>query len=256
MYGRLLRRGVACVVLSLALAPAAEARLLRPGCCVAACGPCAPACDVVYDLKQVTCYRTVFETAYREVRCKVNRVVYETATRECRDTVCRFVTDFVERQQCCTVMKPVFETVQQPRCRIVCEPVTTYCTVCQDQGHWEMRPAPSCGGCGNCQACCRVWVPNIVQKQVPVTRYVPRTIREVVPVRLCRFVPETVQRTVKVPIVRTVSQEVVRKVPYVTCRTVCEEVVRKIPYCTCRQVPYTVQVKVPRYVPRATCAAQ
>lgn len=61
-------------------------------------------------------------------------------------------------------------------------PVKTVKTVCEDQGHWEMRGCGHCGGCGNCgcearrtccgtccQAPCKVWVPNIVEKKVEVT---------------------------------------------------------------------------------------
>lgn len=260
MNRRLLFSSWALAALAWAIASPAEAGLKRGGCGPVCAAPCAPACDVVYDVREVTCYRTVFETAYREVRCNVCKPVYETATRECRQTVCKFVTDVVERQQCCTVMKPVYQTVQQTRCRLVCEAVTTYCTVRRDCGHWETQAAagPTCGDCGSCSACCqpcpqRVWVPNIVEQRVPRTRYVTRTVREVVPVQICRYVPETVTRTVKVPVCRVVPEVVVRTVPYVTCKMVTEEVVRKVPYCVCKQVPYTVQVRVPRYVPRPTC---
>src|SRR5438445_6147644 len=63
-----------------------------------ACGPGAPAC-VVYDEVEVVRYRTVYETAYRDVRCQVARPIFETTMREVRQTVSTPVVEWVEREQ-------------------------------------------------------------------------------------------------------------------------------------------------------------
>lgn len=213
--------------------------------------PCQiPACQVVYEQREMTCYRTVYETAFREVRCVVNRPVYETHTQEVRETVCQPVTEFVEQECSIPVMKPVYETVQQERCRLVCRPVTTWCVQRVDCGHWEQQPADgSSGAC--CAPCRKVWVPNVVERKVPVTRMVAETERVTVPVTLCRYVSERQSRTVRVPVCKMVTRDVVRQVPITTCKFVQQEVVRQVPYTVCKQVPYTVKVCVPRCVPAA-----
>ena len=68
------------------------------------------------------------------------------------------------------------------------------------------------------QVVTRVWQPNVVTRQVPVTQYVARQVTRKVPVQVCRYVDE----------------QVVRKVPYQVCRMVQEEHVRKVPYQVCR----------------------
>jgi hypothetical protein len=128
----------------------------------------------------------------------------------------------------------------------VCKPVTTYQNYCVDQGHWQ-TPAAACDGCS---APCPVWVPNIVQKQVPVTCYVAQPVTETVNVQVCNLVPQQVNRVARVPVCRVEQQNVVRRIPHVTCKMVTQQVFRQVPYTVCRQVPYTVQVRVPRCVPR------
>jgi hypothetical protein len=212
----------------------------------AGCAPCAPCAscvqyDVVYDVREVQCYRTVYETAYRNCTWTQCRPVYKTVYQECPDTVCRMVFNMVEKPVTCTVLKPVYHAVQQPRCRVVCEPVTTTCTYCVDQGHWQQVAAPACNGC--CTPCppCPVWVPNIVQKRVPVTRYVARTVTETVQVQVCNLVPQQVTRTVRYPVCRVVQENIVRRIPHVTCQMVTQQMSKQVPYTVCRQVPYTVR---------------
>lgn len=214
------------------------------GTCCARCAPCVQY-DVVYDVREIQCMRTVYETAYRNCTYTQCRPVYETVYQECPDTVCRVVYETVEKPVTCTVMKPVYSTVQRPVCRVVCEPVTTYCTYCVDEGHWE-RPAAANGCC----APCPVWVPNIVQKRVPVTHYVAKTVTEMASVQVCKLVPEQVTKVCRYPVCRMVQENIVRRIPHVTCRVVSQQVTKQVPYTVCRQVPYTVKIRVPRCVPR------
>lgn len=237
------------VALMLMLAVASPSRAAVMGCggCYSACMPCQPCVqyDIVYDVRQVQCYRTVYETAYRNCTWTVCHPVYETSYQEVPDVICRTVVDMVEQPFTCTVMRPVYRTVQQPRCRVVCKPVVAMHTYCVDQGSWQ-TPA-------TCDPCCRpcpVWVPNIVQKQVPLTHYVPQTITEMVNVPICQLVPQVVNRVARVPVCRVEKQNIVRRVPHVSCRIVSQQVSRQVPYTVCRQVPYTVEVRVPRCVPR------
>lgn len=237
----------------MAVQPAAAATMARHGCqaggcygygCCVPCQPCIQY-DVVYDVRQIQCFRTVYETAYRNCTWTVCHPVYETTYQEVPDVICRTVVDMVDRPYSCTVLRPVYRTVQQPRCRVVCKPVTTMHRYCVDQGSWRTPAA-----CNPCCPPCPVWVPNIVQKQVPVTHLVPQTITEMVNVPVCQLVPETVNRVARVPVCRVEQQKIVRRVPHVNCRIVSQQVSRQVPYTVCRQVPYAVEVRVPRCVPR------
>lgn len=241
------------VVLTLVFAgvePAAAAVMNQcgPGGCGApCCAPCEPCVqyDIVYDVRHVQCYRTVYETAYRNCTWTVSHPVYETTYQNVPDVICHTVVDMVDRPYSVTVLKPVYHTVQQPRYRVVCKPVTTLHSYCVDQGCWQTPPS-----CDPCCPPCPVWVPRIVQKQVPVTHLVSQTITEMVSVQVCQLVPETVNRVARVPVYRVQRQNIVRRVPHVQCRLVSQEVSRQVPYTVCRQVPYTVEVRVPRCVPR------
>lgn len=234
----------AAVMLVLAAGGRAEA-ISALGC--GGCAPCAPCVqyDVVYETREIQCSRTVYETAYRACTFNRCRNVYETVYRECPDVVCRTIYETAEKPYTCTVMKAVYSTVQRPQCRVVCEPVTTWCTYCVDMGHWEKKAAPD-----GCCAPCPVWVPNVVQKKVPVTRYVPKTVTEMVSVPVCHLVPEQVTKVMRYPVCRVVKENIVRKIPQIVCRVVNETVTKQVPYTVCRQVPYTVRICVPRCVPR------
>ena len=222
----------------------ADAAAMRGGACCAPCAPCVQY-DVVCDYREIQCTRTVYETLYKPCTFNRCRTVYETVYKECPDTVCRTVYETVEKPYTCTVMKPVYSTVQRPQCRVVCEPVTTYCTYCVDMGHWEKKPAQD-----GCCAPCPVWVPNIVQKRVPVTHYVAKTVTEMVNVPLCHLVPEQVTKVMQFPVCRVVQENIIRRIPQIVCRVVNEQVTKQVPYTVCRQQPYTVRVCVPRCVPR------
>jgi hypothetical protein len=91
-------------------------------------------------------------------------------------------------------------------------------------GHWETREVECCApqACAPCAPAakttrqCRVWVPEIVEKQVECVKYVAETAT--------------------------------KKVPYTTCKMVAEQVARQVPYTVCKAVPYQTTVSCVRYV--------
>ena len=236
------------------------------------------------------------EAQTRDVQCQVVVPRWEERTRTVNYTVCKPV--YETRAVRYTVMVPYTERRQATRsvCRMV--PVQMTRTVCEDRGHWEERPCETrcndccavdeCGGyqrrgriqqvayrrggsgCGGCAAPCqatrRVWVPNIVERQVAYTCMRPRV--EQVPyeytVNRCR--PE--ERTRNVQVCRMVSEPRSREVHYRVCvperRTVTRQVTtyrcvpeRRTATCSVR-VPYTEQKEIPvrvcRMVPKTiTC---
>ncbi len=228
--------------------------------------------------REVTTYKRVTET--RIAKKTVVDMVPETRTRTCSYTVRKPVWKDVTEQyqvcvpvvseveQKCTVMVPHQETRSGTRtvCRRV--PVTTKKVVCVDEGCWQRQTVEvPCRpklkhrrGCG-CDSCCepcevptrtvcrRVWVPNIVQKEVECTSY--KMVAEQVPceytVTVCK--PETRTRMVKVCSYKTELRT--RTVPRCTyeleqktrdiCYTVCIAKPRQVevPITCCRNVPET-----------------
>lgn len=243
--------GLFCFVGLFAVCNRAEASAMKGSrhrcggaCCAAACAPCVQY-DVVYDVREIECCRTVVETLTRPCTFTRCRTVYTNEVKLCPDTVCKTVYRNAERPYTCTEMKPVYTTVEKTVCRQVCEPVTTWTTCCVDLGHWE-RPTAANGCCDVCP----VWVPKIVEKRVPVTHYESRTVTEKVPVQVCRMVPQQVTKFCKFIECATVKENVMRKIPYIACRQVTEQVTKQIPYTVCRLERYKVQISVPRCVPR------
>ena len=229
-------------------------------------------------------------------------------------------------QQTYTVSVPVYRTVQQQYTvmvpeqvrrqgvRTVCKmvPTTTTRTICRDQGHWATQQIEvpcrqtgcggllgrrDCGHCGGCHPCgcttvlCkRVWVPNVVQEQVPVTVMRPQMVQQPYEyvstvcrpqqrtrqVRVCEYQPQQRTRTVRVceyrterrsttvPVCHYETQQRTRQVQYTVCvpqqrtrtynvttyRQVPEQVTQNYRVCVPVQVPRTVQVPVCRMVPK------
>ncbi len=212
-----------------------------------------------------TVCRLVPETTQVERQCTI--MVPQVQKRVEQYTVCRPV--WKEEQREYTVMVPHTETRQGTRrvCRMVAVQQTK--TVCEDQGHWEERPvAPCCpptcapAPCGPAQqaATCRVWVPKVVQKQVPVTCMQPQWVEEpctycvtvckpekrVCTVRVCHFEKVPMQRevcyTVCVP-------QVVKRVENVTvCKTVTEQKTCNYTVMVPHQVQKEVEVQVCKMV--------
>jgi hypothetical protein len=188
-------------------------------------------------------------------------MVPETRTRTVNYTVCR--PTWREEEVEYTVQVPhreVREGVRQ-ECRLV--PVTVQRTVCRDQGSWQqvICDVPSCGhpGCNACchrQFCRNVWVPNIVEEQVPVTVHRSEVVE--VPyqyhVTVCR--PETRTRVVRIP--EMVEEQQSREVQFTVCVpqereiTVQRTEMVSVPYrytvTRCRPQVRTATVRVPEVV--------
>jgi len=99
------------------------------------------------------------------------------------------------------------------------------------------------------QVVTKVWKPNIVAQQVPVTSYCPQEVVQKIPVQVCRQVPQRMVRKVPVRTCRIVQEQRVRMVPYTTCRQVTERVERKVPVRVCRMV----QEERVRQIPVTVC---
>jgi hypothetical protein len=95
----------------------------------------------------------------------------------------------------------------------------------------------------------RIWQPNVVQEQVPITQLVARQVTRKVPVQVCKYVDEVVVQKVPLQVCRMVQEEQVRKVPYTTCRQVTERVECKVPVRVCRYV----EEEIVRKIPVTTC---
>ena len=260
---------------------------------------CKPVVETSYREHKYCVMKPVWETCEKTCTYTVRKPVWETVERECRRVVMKPVIETCERECRRTVMKRVVETVNRERCYTVMKPVTECRTVRRDMGHWTMQPlrkpglpipklAPTCWGVpkvcwtpGPCITMYRPkWCPNICERQVTRTRYVPQVVRENCPVQVCRYVPETIVEKVpyktckwvrevivtKVPErrckwveetcekkypVRTckwVREEKVCKVPVRTCKMVRETCVRKVPYCVTKKVAYKTTKRVSRCV--------
>lgn len=144
--------------------------------------------------------------------------------------------------QCtCTTLRPVVETSYRPEqyvaerqvTQLECQaepfaetvPVTSYKTVTVDEGKYEM-----------------VWVPKMVTRSVPETRYEQRTGYRMVPRQVTRSVPEL--RT------RLVPQQTVRYVPEQTHMTVA------VPYAApvTATAPWPVSPQLSYSAPAVTAA--
>jgi len=201
-----------------------------------------------------TAYRTECVPETRQRVVTVNKVVPVVTQRVCTEYTC------VPTVETRTVMKRVE----------VCTPVTTVRRKCVDMGHYECREVPCgdgvMGRLRKCfghkkDDCCqpaptktvKVWVPNKVWIETPVTKMV----------RSCQYVPSTVQVTVnrQVPVQKTypvttyqcVPEQttqsytvlVPHQVPYQATRTVARTVPVQERVVLCRMVPRTVEKQVP-----------
>ncbi len=240
------------------------------------CGPVcrpAPAC-VTYETKEVTCTKTVYDTEWREMTVQCVRYEQHTDWVEKSYTECVPHVEHVTKQVPYTVCTPYYETVEKTYTRYRSVPVTTQQTCVVDEGHWDVqycaggcnhgprpRRRPRCGGCGGCYTCCapappccghRVWVPNLVEKTYPCTKYVCEPYTETVPVKVCRYKYEQHTREVTYPVCTYEYVQKTCKVPVTRCVAVPYEVTKKVPYCVPRQVEYTMTVCTPVCQPACT----
>ncbi|MCE5302973.1 MAG: hypothetical protein LLF97_07675 [Planctomycetaceae bacterium] len=229
------------VVLSLVAVDAAQAcycgaarwAVCRRACCCESCTGCTTVmrtCQkVVYQPRQYTCYRTCYEPVCEQKTVTAVRYVPETRYRSCVQTVCR----------------PVYETVEREFCYTVCRPVTSMQTVKVCCGRWEMRnveccasnPCDPCGPAVKTTRQCRVWVPQVVEKQVACVRYVTETVKKKVPCTVCRMVSE--QRTLQVP------YTVCKAENYQTTVSCVRYVAKQVPYTVTRCEPQVVTTQEP-----------
>jgi hypothetical protein len=199
----------------------------------------------VPEVRQVRVVCTVMEskTEMRTINYPVSIPTWRTVTRQ----VPVMVPYTEVRQGVRTVARPVQETVMQ--------------TVCRDLGHYECRSYTDCCGCVHT---CRIWVPQTITEQVPVTvcRVELEQVPYEYPVTLCKPEMRTIQdrvcdvhvemRTKEVPYTYCVPRQVERVVneTYYRCQPE-EKVVRRmvmVPSTEMRQVPVCRTRMVPKEV--------
>ncbi len=232
------------------------------------CSPCEPAPCLVpkWEMEKRIVKEVICKPVERERTVQVCRTVVETKTvtrqvttyRPVRETkVVQYtvrVPEWKEFER--TVPVSVPKVIECQGVKRVCKrvPVTTTRTVCYDAGQWTCVTDK----CGRVR---KVWCPNIVTKEVPVTTYrieweeVPVTYKRVVyetklttrKVRVCnyrcevrtkeipcvRYEPQMVEKQVQVPVYKTVTEP--KTVKYV--EWVNEVVEREIEVPVCKWVP-------------------
>jgi len=241
--------------LVLLVLPALSA-VAQDACCAPAPVACAPqqayrvSYRLVYDTQEVTAYHTEYETTYETKKVVTYRPQMFTQMRE----------------EQYTVQKPVRQTAVRTEYRTTMEQCTTYRTQYVDQGCWETQQVVTPGRTsyrlrwqeGTCVidpntgqnvwqrgglywtphqgpakvTAQRVWKPNVVPQQIPVTTLQPKTVACEVPYEVCKMVCETHTRQVPVQVCKMVAVE--------------QEVTE--PRCVQKCVPYTYTVQKPRYV--------
>ena len=226
------------------------------------------------------------ETSYKVETTQQVRYVEENSEREEVQTVCRPVTKTGQRERVYTVQRPVTKTVMVNQTRMVPVEETSMVTTCEDRGCYvekmelkerqplfpvrlEWQSAKEITDCATGETARKpgglywvprdvnkkgtyevkkVWVPNQVTIQKPVTRTVMKQVCEQVPQTETVMVPQTVREMVPYTYTEMVQEQVVRKVPQKVLKPVCETVEKRIPVCETkyreeirtRQVPYTV----------------
>lgn len=186
-------------------------------------------CCCCPPIRVTACYQTIPVTEYRECRQTVQRPVVETT--------------YVD--QPCTEYKQVLEnkTAEIPTCTY--QNVTEMRTVQRDCGRWmtqcyqrpmvtpcEYDNRPDLFGFLNRTGFAvrmaftpqswteRVYVPNVVAQQVPVTRQVAVRGTQTINYQVAKIVPVTTTRKVAVNTVKMVSQEIVTQRPVTVFKTV------------------------------------
>ena len=175
------------------------------------------------------CYQTVPVTEMREVRQVVQRPVVDT----------KYVDQDV------TEYRQVVENKTAEIPTVSYQNVTEYRTVQRDCGHWmtqlhhrpmvspcEYDPRPDLFGFINRTGYSlrmaftpttfaeRIYVPNVVAQQIPVTRQVAVRGSQTINYQVARVVPVTTTRKVAVNTVRMVAQEIVTQRPVTVYKTV------------------------------------
>ena len=219
----MLPRSFRLLALAAGLAGAGSAGTAFGQCCVWNPCCCPP------PVRVTACYQTVPVTEYREVRHTVQRPVVETA--------------YVD--QPVTEYRQVVENKTAEVPTVAYQNVTEMQTFQRDCGHWvtqyHQRPTlhpcqydnrPDIFGFLNRTGYSirmaftpqvwaeRMYVPNVVAEQVPVTRQVAVRGTQTVNYQVCRMVPVTTTRKVAVNTVRMVAEEIVTQRPVTVFKTV------------------------------------
>jgi len=211
------------LTISAALVAAGSVSTAWGQCCVPLNASCCP------PIRVTACYQTVPVTEYRECRQTVQRPIVETKYVEQPVTEYRQVVEN--------------KTAEVPTCTY--QNVTEMRTVQRDCGHWEshcyQRPQitpcqydsrPDLFGFMNRTGFSlrmaftpqswteRVYVPNVVCQQVPVTRQVAVRGTQTINYQVAKVVPICTTRKVAVNTVRMVCEEIVTKRPVTVFKTV------------------------------------
>jgi len=230
-----------------------------------------------------TVLRPIMETSFREQSYDRVRYVSETSTREQRIVVNKPVWQTITQNRQRTVRRPVTETVMQTQNFTQYQPVTTYETRRVDQGGYVDQVSQIPGVSRNrlrwLSGYCavdpasgvsryyrgglhwvpeqtapvtttrRVYVPNVVDVQVPRTQMVAKVVAQQTPVQVTRYVDEVVNEPFQVQVCRMTQEVQVKQIPCTVQRPVRERVTYRIPVKTCR---YERQEMV-RKIPVTTC---
>jgi hypothetical protein len=193
------------------------------------CWPVNPCCCCPPPVRVTACYQTVPVTEYRECRQTVQRPVVETT--------------YVD--QPVTEYRQVVENKTAEIPTVSYQNVTETRTIQRDCGHWiaqcherpMMHPCeydnrPNVFGMLNRTGYSirmaftprvwteRIYVPNVVTQEVPVTRQVAVRGSQTVNYQVAKMVPITTTRKVAVNTVKMVAQEIVTQRPVTVFRTV------------------------------------
>lgn len=229
-------------------------------------------CKLVPESKEVTEEYTVWKQ-----ECRTRQEQYQVSVPEWKDVTTEY-----------TVMVPGIEKCQGVRKVAKCISTIEKRTVCEHGGHWADRQVQirsfvqGCDACGR-PTCCpqtttciqKVWVPEVVQKQVDVTvnRIVcedqpyeyevtvckpeKRTCTQKVCTHKCETRTRDVQFTVCVPEKKTCTRTVVCCKPVTEVRDeqctvmVPCKVEKEIQVCVCKMIEKKIQVCCPQ--PAPTC---
>ncbi len=236
--------------------------------------------------RTITVYKRVPRT--REVTKQYRVMVPESKTKIVHYTTFKRVWETREKQYTVCVPRKVVKDGVRTVCQTV--PVHDTVTVCEDHGHWEST-ADSCGDCGvscgsgcgrrfggfglfrrgGCGASCgtscdsgcgMTWFPNLVQREVPVTRYRRELVQ--VPYQYTATVYDREARTKTVRVPRCIPEKREKEVHYTAYRPETRTKTYQVTEYDCVpsqqvktyqvMVPYVeereVQVPVCRMVPR------
>jgi hypothetical protein len=193
------------------------------------CWPFNACCCCPAPVRVTACYQTVPVTEYRQIRQTVQRPVVETTYVDQPVTEYRQVVEN--------------KTAEIPTCSF--QNVTEMRTVQRDCGHWvaQLHERPMISPCqydsrpdvfgfinrtGYSLRMAftprywteRMYVPNVVAEQVPVTRQVAVRGSQTINYQVAKMVPITTTRKVAVNTVKMVAQEIVTQRPVTVFRTV------------------------------------